>query len=188
MFLQKLSSPFVIELPKYHKPALRIILRHAWFRTWVFIRKAGTVILMGAILLWVLGNTPAGVQYASEKSTAGILGKAIAPVFSPQHFGWQGAVALTFGFIAKEMMVSSFAVLYGTEEENLSHTLGVDFPFPAALAFLVFAMLYTPCVATLAAIKSETGKWRWVFVSTLLSLSVAWILSLLTYYVANFVH
>ena len=186
IFWHGLSSPFVIELPKYHKPVLRIILRHSWLRIWAFIKKAGTIILLGAILLWILGNTPIGVKYASEQSTAGMLGKSVAPIFSPQKIEWQGVVALIFGFIAKEMVVSSLGVLYGTGEENLSDMMNADFPFPVALAFLVFAMLYTPCIATLAAIKSETGRWRWVIVSVALSLSVAWVFSFIAYQIAVF--
>ena len=185
IFFGGLTSPFVMELPKYHIPALKIVLKHTVVHSGAFLKKAGTVILLGAIIIWILGNLPAGVEYGSEKSYAGHLGKIIQPIFSPQHIQWQGVVALTFGFIAKEIVVSSLAVLYQTDKENLPDKFADDFPPPVAWSFLVFSMLYTPCIATLAAIKAETGKFKWVFISAGMSLGVAWVLSSATYFIAS---
>ncbi|MCD6594679.1 ferrous iron transport protein B [bacterium] len=185
IFFGGLASPFVMELPKYHFPAWRIIFKHTAIHSGAFLRKAGTVILLGAILVWILGSLPAGVQYGSENSYAGKLGKIIQPVFTLQHIQWQGVVALTFGFVAKEIVISSLTVLYQTDKAELPDKLATDFPIPVAWAFLVFAMLYTPCIATLAAIKAETGKFKWVFLSAGMSLGVAWILALLTYITAS---
>ncbi len=184
LVLGGLSSPFVMELPQYHTPAMRVILRHTWIRSFAFIRKAGTVILVGAVFIWLLGNLPPGVPYASEDSYVGKLGKLVAPVFAPQGFGWKGVVALVFGFLAKEVVVSSLGVLYGGEE-NLPDVLSHEFPKPTAWAFLVFAMLYTPCVATLAAIRSEGGGTRWALISAAVSSAVAWGASMVAYALAS---
>ena len=183
LFMGGLTPPFVMELPKYHIPAWRVVLKHAAIHTGAFVRKAGTVILLGAILMWMLGSLPFGVEYASEQSVAGKIGKFLQPVFAPQHFEWKGIVALSFGFIAKEIIVSTLNVLYGADEENLADELAKKFPPPVGWAFLIFAMLYTPCLATLAAIKAETGSVKWAFVSVALSLSVAWVLSAAAYYI-----
>ncbi len=181
IFWGSLSSPFVMELPLYHKPTLRIIIRHTLFRVGSFVKKAGTIILLGAIVIWFLGNFPSGVEYSSEQSYAGKIGKFISPMFAPQKIEWQGTVSLIFGIIAKEIVVSSLAVLYG---ENLENTLPKHFPTPTAWAFLIFAMLYTPCIPTLASIRSETGKTKWLFASVALSLSIAWLASYIAYIVA----
>ncbi len=183
LFMGGLTPPFVMELPKYHTPAWRVVLKHTTIHTGAFIRKAGTVILLGAILMWMLGSLPFGVEYASEQSVAGRIGKFLQPVFAPQHFEWKGIVALSFGFIAKEIIVSTLNVLYGADEENLADELAKKFPPPVGWSFLIFAMLYTPCLATLAAIKAESGSVKWAFVSVALSLSVSWVLSAAAYYI-----
>jgi len=185
VFLGGLASPFVMELPKYHRPVPRIIFKHTLVHSSAFLRKAGTVILLGAILIWFLGSIPFGVEYASEDSLAGKMGKVIQPVFAPMEIEWQGVVALTFGFVAKEIVISSLSVLYGADEDNLDDALEADFPTPVAWAFLVFTLLYTPCVATLAVIRAETGKLKWMFISAGMSLGIAWVAAFITYWIAS---
>lgn len=170
----RLSEPFVMELPLYRLPTVRVIWRLTWIRTRAFLKKAGTVILAGSILIWALANLPPGVENIS-RSLAGTLGRTLTPLFAPLGFDWKAVVALIFGFVAKEIVVSTFGVLYGMQESGLAETLRTAFTPASALAFLMFSLLYTPCVATLAAIYKESGSIKWVVFSVVLSLTLAWI-------------
>jgi len=178
-----LSTPFVMELPPYHKPTAKGIFIHTWERAWAFIRKAGTIILAGSILIWALGSLPPGVEYASADSIAGLIGKVLAPLVKPFGANWQGAVALLFGFVAKEIVVSTLAVLVTSgNEAGLAAALGNIFTPLSAYAFMIFTLIYTPCLATVAVIKKETGSWKWTAFSVGLGLSLAWVLSTAIYW------
>lgn len=113
-----MSAPFVMELPPYRRPTVKGALIHMWERGYLFIRKMGTIILALSIVIWVLSSLPVGVEYASQGSVTGQIGTAIAPVFEPLGFGeWQAATAVIFGFLAKEVVVSTFGTLYGVGED-----------------------------------------------------------------------
>lgn len=178
-----LSTPFVMELPPYHVPALKGIFLHTWERAYAFVKKAGTVILVGSIVIWALGSLPPGVEYASESSLAGHIGKIFAPIVRVFGTDWKGAVSLLFGFIAKEIVVATLAVLaVSGENANLVDALRTIYTPLSAYAFMVFTLVYTPCVATIAAIRKETGTWKWPLFSIAFSTGLAWILATLVYW------
>ncbi|OGJ52674.1 ferrous iron transport protein B [Candidatus Peregrinibacteria bacterium RIFOXYC2_FULL_41_22] len=186
IFSKKLSTPFVIELPPYRWPAVTGITIHALSKMWIFIKKAGTIILAFSILIWLMANLPQGVEYGSEESIVGILGKAISPIFKPLGFGtWEASVALLFGLVAKEVVVGTFGTLYGIagtgDTQSLSTILQQNFTPLSAYSFMVFTLLYIPCIATLATIKKETNSWKWMFFSVFYSTLTAWIIAFLIY-------
>jgi ferrous iron transport protein B len=176
------SSPFVMELPPYRLPTLKGSLIHMWERGKLFMIKAGTVIFGTVLVIWFLSSVPFGVEYGSEQSLIGTIGKVIAPVFEPLGFGnWQASVSLLFGFIAKEVVVGSMGTLYGVGEEGLSAVLQSSFTPLSAYAFMVFVLLYVPCLVVIATIKRETNSWKWpVFTAVYLTV-VAWIVSFIVY-------
>ena len=156
------SSQLVMELPPYHVPSFSMVLRHAWERGFLFLQKAGTFILLSVIAVWVLASFPWGVEYGSSESIVGRIGQILAPVFAPAGFGfWQAAVALFFGFLAKEVVVGTLGALLGAGEAGLAAALPGLFTPLSAYAFLVMTLLYVPCVAAVAAFRRETGSWAW---------------------------
>jgi ferrous iron transport protein B len=149
-------APLVMELPPYSLPTLRGLILHTWTRGKVFLRKAGTVLLVGAILVWFLSAHPWGS--AVGDSYLGRLGTFLAPVFRPLGFDWRASVALFSGFLAKEIVVGTFGVLYGVEGEGaISQALiGAMTPL-SAFAFMAFVLIYVPCLATIGVIRAEAG-------------------------------
>jgi ferrous iron transport protein B len=158
------SSQLVMELPPYHVPSVSMVLRHAWERGFLFLQKAGTFILLSVIAVWALASFPWGVEYGSSESIVGRIGQFLAPIFAPAGFGfWQAAVALFFGFLAKEVVVGTLGALLGAGEAGLAAALPALFTPLSAYAFLVMTLLYVPCVAAVAAFRRETGSWAWTF-------------------------
>ncbi len=180
------SSQLVMELPPYHLPTFRGVMREAWQRGSIFLKKAGTMIFMAVLLIWVLSNLPAGVEYASRESLVGRIGDFIAPVFSPAGFGfWQAGVALFFGFIAKEIVVGSFGTLFGVGEQGIQAVLPTLFTPLSAYAFMIMTLLYVPCIAVIAAVKRETNSWKWPIFMVLYTTGIAWVLSVAVYQLGN---
>ncbi len=176
---------FFIELPPYKLPSWNVIFNQTWIEVREFLYKAGTVIFAISMLIWVLASFPYGVDYAGEASLIGHFGKWISPIFSPLGFSdWKPVVALIFGALAKEVVVGTLGTLYGGEQSLISSLQAVFTP-ASALAFLVFTLLYVPCVATIAAIKQESGSWKWVLFVIAVEILVAWILSFSVYHIAN---
>ncbi|RAP52042.1 MAG: ferrous iron transport protein B [Methanosphaera sp. rholeuAM270] len=179
------STPFIMELPPYRIPTIKSALLHMWERGFLFIKKAGTVILGTCVLVWILANLPPGVEYGSVNSLIGMFGNLIAPIFSPLGFGfWQAAVALVFGLMAKEIVVSTFGTLFSIgedDEEGITGVLSNMFTPLSAISFMVFTLLYPACFAALGAIKEESNSWKWMFVSVGICISIAYILSLIVY-------
>ena len=174
------STPFVMELPSYKLPTLRGVLMHTGEKTWGFVRKAGTIILAAAIIVWVLSYFPAGVEYGSQGSLIGQIGTVIAPVFSPLGFGhWQAAVALLFGMVAKEVVVATLTSVLG----GSTAALATIFTPLTAYAFMVFVLLYIPCFATIGTIKQESNGWRWPLIMVCVTLVTAFIVSFLVFHV-----
>lgn len=182
---EELSSPFVIELPAYRFPNMKGVIVHASEGVGMFIKNAGTVIVAFSILVWLLANMPAGIVYGSKESYAGIFGGIISPLFSPLGFGfWQAAVALIFGVAGKEIIVGTFGTLYSGGDASimsLSSALGSDFTALSSYAFMVFVLLYTPCVATLVTIKRETDSWKWTIFSATYSFIIAYLAAFIIY-------
>jgi len=181
--LREPMVPLIIELPPYRIPTLKGTLIHVWERGSLFIRKVWTVVLAGAIVLWFLGTFPFGVEYASEASYAGKLGHILEPIVQPMGSDWRGGVALMFGTVAKEIVVATFGVLYGTGEDQqlLVSKLHTAMTPLSAYAFMVATLIYMPCLATVAVIKKETASWRWTFFAVGYGLALAWILATLIY-------
>ena len=140
-----MDAPFVMELPDYKLPTLRGILMHTAEKSWGFVRKAGTIILAAAIIVWILSSFPAGVEYGSQESAIGMIGTAVAPVFAPLGFGsWQPAVALIFGLVAKEVVVGTFSSLFGVAEEGAGIAAAMHGIFTplTAYAYVVAFIVY----------------------------------------------
>lgn len=179
-----MSSPFVMELPTYKVPSLKGVLLHTWDKTKGFLRKAGTIILAASIIVWVLSSVPFGVEYGSQESAIGQIGTAIAPIFAPLGFGeWQPAVAILFGLVAKEVVVSTFSSLFGVEEEGSGIDAAVHQLFTplSAYAFMAFVLLYVPCFATIGTIKQETNSWKWPLTMSVITLATGYIVALIIY-------
>ncbi len=167
-------APFVMELPSYHAPSMKNVLRSTWERGWSFIKRAGSVILISAIILWFLQafgvmDGVFGMVENNDDSILAVIGNFIAPVFSPLGFGgWKQAVATITGLIAKENVVSTFGVLYGFAEVaedgmEIWSNLALDFTTLSAFSFMLFNLLCAPCFAAMGAIKTEmnSAKWTW---------------------------
>ena len=181
-----MDAPFVMELPDYKLPTLRGILMHTAEKSWGFVRKAGTIILAAAIIVWILSSFPAGVEYGSQESAIGMIGTAVAPVFAPLGFGsWQPAVALIFGLVAKEVVVGTFSSLFGVAEEGAGIAAAMHGIFTplTAYVFMVFVLLYIPCFAALGTIKQETGGWKWPLIMSVTALITAYVVAFIVYMV-----
>ena len=180
-----MSAPFVMELPTYKVPSLKGVLLHTWEKTKGFLRKAGTIILGSAIIIWILSSVPFGVEYGSQESILGMIGSAIAPVFAPLGFStWQAGIAILTGLVAKEVVVSTFTTLGGLEEDDEEGTIALvhDLFTPlSAYSFMAFCLLYVPCFAAIGAIKQETNSWRWPLIMCAITLVTAYIVAFLIY-------
>ena len=148
-------SPFIMEMPPYRLPTLRNIVSTTWNRGKMFIKKAGTIILLGVIIIWFLANFPDG---GIEESFLAMIGKAMQPLFAPLGWSWRAVVALLAGVVGKEIVVGSLGALYGG---NLSSALAADFTQVEAFAYMAFVLIYVPCIATIAAIWQETRSIKW---------------------------
>lgn len=194
------EEPLLLELPPYRLPTLRLVGAQTWSRLAAFLRKASGIIVATVAVVWLLTAIPLGDGRFGEVEPAdslyGAVSEAIAPVFAPAGFGeWHAAGALVTGFVAKEAVVSTFAQTYGISEDSasLGDRLSASFteasgghPVPAALAFLVFVLAYTPCVATLAAQRAEIG-WRWTSFGVGMQLTLAWVLAVAVFQVGRLI-
>jgi ferrous iron transport protein B len=172
------SSHFVMELPPYRLPTVKGVLTHMWERGRLFLRKAGTIIFGVVVLVWLLDYTGALEP----------IGRIIAPIFAPCGFGqWQAAVSLFFGFLAKEVVVGTMGTLFAAEKGVLGGTIAAQLGWTPliAFAFMVFCLLYVPCVATIATIKSETSSWRWPIFAIFYTTAIAWIVATLIFQIGS---
>jgi ferrous iron transport protein B len=175
-------SHFVMELPPYRFPTLKGVFIHMWEKVGAFLKKAGTIIFSVVVLIWVLANLPLGVEYASAESLIGQFGQLVAPIFEPLGFGsWQAASSLVFGILAKEVVVGTLGVVYAAGEGGLRAALTANFSPLAAYSFLTMVLLYTPCIATLGAIKSETQSWKWPLITASYLFVLAWVVAFIVY-------
>ncbi len=234
---KKKETPFVMELPSYRVPTLRNILFHMWDKTQHYLRKIGTVILIGVIIIWALEYFPrktpdtggyaaqieavsaredlnpsqkkellTGIQHKIESdrlinSYLGKLGQGIEPVMRPLGFDWKMSISLLAGLPAKEIVVSTMGVIYQSNADestvNLQNRLQNEefihgensgekvFTTPVALAFLVFILLYFPCVGVVATIKNESGSWKWAAFVVFYTTALAWVMAFIVYNVGN---
>lgn len=184
------SMPFMMELPNYRFPSAKSVLLLMWDKAKDFVQRAFTIIFVATMLIWFLQtfDTRFNVVTDSGESLLAMIGKLIAPLFIPLGFGdWRAATALIGGFTAKEAVVSTLGVLTGSSMSNLSETLGKIFTPVSAASFLVFTLLYTPCVAAVATIKRELGStWKTLGV-VCMQCGVAWIVSCVVYQILRLV-
>jgi len=172
-----------MELPPYRWPTPRGTLIHMWDRGSLFLRKAGTVILAGSVVIWLLSYFPTGAQYGGSDSLVGMLGRALAPLVRPLGFDWTAAVALLFGFVAKEIVVSTYGTILGVGDNATAISEGLQGIFTplTAYSFMAFTLLYTPCLATVAVIRRETNSWKWAAFAVTYSLVLAWVMAFVIY-------
>ncbi len=173
-FFSSSGEEFFIELPTYKFPAWNVVINQTWIEVREFVYKAGTVIFAVSVFIWAMASLPPGIDYASENTLIGKVGKLLAPIFAPMGIDdWKPVVALIFGALAKEVVVGTLGTLYGTES-NVVHAISSAFTPESAFAYMVFVLLYIPCVATIAAIKQESGGWRYPVGIVLIQLLTAW--------------
>ncbi|MBR1705840.1 MAG: ferrous iron transport protein B [Bacteroidales bacterium] len=192
-FVKDDDLPFVMELPPYRVPTGKAIWRHTWEKGRQYLEKMATTILLFSIAIWFLGYFPrhegATTAYQQEHSFIGTVGKAVEPALAPLGFNWKMDVGLLAGIGAKELVISTLGVTYAQDGEEyaegddtqLQAALKATIPTAAALAYMVFVLLYFPCIATFVAIKNETGKWRWAILVCLYTMLVAWVMAFMAY-------
>lgn len=198
------DTPFVMELPPYRFPTWKAMARHTWEKGKQYLRKMGGVILVASIIVWALGYFPhdesLSPQKQQEQSYIGMIGKSVEPLFRAQGFDWKLDVGLLSGVGAKEIVASTMGVLYADDssfaddsyaDDNTKYSLlrnrmlsdGIT-PL-SAYCFLLFVLLYFPCIATIAAIKSETGSWRWAIFAATYTTLLAWVVSAAVYQIGS---
>ena len=199
------DTPFVMELPPYRFPTWKAMARHTWEKGKQYLKKMGGVILVASIIVWALGYFPhdesLSPQKQQEQSYIGMIGKSVEPLFRAQGFDWKLDVGLLSGIGAKEIVASTMGVLYADDssfadgdsyaDDNTKYTMlrnrmlsdGIT-PL-SAYCFLLFVLLYFPCIATIAAIRSETGSWRWAIFAATYTTLLAWVVSAAVYQIGS---
>ncbi len=174
-------SLFVIELPKYRLPSLKVLLSDTWMRTWIFLKNMGTVIAGVVILVWFLGSIPFGVGYGSKNSLLGIIGNFIKPLFYLNGYGsWEVSVAIISGILARETVIATLGTVYGVSEDGITNVLSNVFNPISGISFLVFIQIAMLCIATFKVTSSEIGL-KWGIFSFFYTILLAWVLSVIVY-------
>lgn len=187
LFKRKLVShePFVLELPPYRFPTLRQMVLRGWHEVRHFLNRASKFIVAGVVLVWLLTHFPTGAAPGSSETWAGQIGAWMAPVLNPVGIDGQLAIALIFGFVAKEIVVGSLAVIYGLDGTALTRHMAQQLDWVQAYSFMLFTLIYTPCLSTIATLKSESRDWRFTLGALAWSLGLAWLLSFAFYQTAR---
>ncbi|MBO1625116.1 ferrous iron transport protein B [Bacillus arachidis] len=185
--LKEEKSIFVIELPPYRVPQAKTLWLSTWEKGKGFVRKAGTFIFGGSVVIWLLNYAgPSGFGVDMGDSFLAMIGGFVAPILAPLGFGtWQAAASLLTGFLAKEVVVSTMAIIYAVKEDVLGNVMGAHYTALSAYAFMFFILLYVPCLATVAVIRRETGSIKWTIFSVVYPLIVAYLLTLVIYQVGS---
>lgn len=184
------SSEFIMELPPYRIPALKYVVRDMWEKVWGFLQKAGTIIFAVVSLLWLLARLPLGVEPYSQGSVLGMIGTFIAPLFKLAGFGtWQASVSLFAGIAAKEAVVAVLGMVYAGVTEGSELTLAIQNAFTplSAMSFMVMVLLYTPCAAVIATVKSETNSYKWAIFMALYTFFIGWLGAVLVYQIGSLI-
>ena len=188
------DSPFVMELPPFRMPTSKSIMRHTWEKGAQYLKKMGGIIMIASIIIWFLGYYPQHDAYESvaeqqENSYIGQIGKAIEPVIKPLGFDWKLGIGLISGVGAKELVVSTLGVLYTNEGDvenvNLSNRIPIT-PL-VALAYMLFVLIYFPCIATFAAIKQESGSWKWAIFTAGYTTGLAWLVAFTVFQIGSLI-
>lgn len=178
------SSVFIIELPPYRMPQVKTLSRSTWEKGKGFLRKAGTIILAGSAIIWLMSYAgPGGFDVAMDHSFLAKFGGLIAPLLEPLGFGtWQAGATLVPGFLAKEVVVSTMNIIYhAPDTAGLESQISQVFTPLSSISFMAFILLYIPCLATVGVIKKETDSWKWTFFSIGYSLVLAYVVSLIIF-------
>jgi ferrous iron transport protein B len=185
------DEPFVMEMPKYRWPTMKLIYTIVSQKAYSYIKKAGTFILAAAVLIWFASNYPktdtTNQAIQLENSYLGQIGKATEPFFAPLGFDWKLAVALETGLAAKEVVVATLGILYhvgdgvGEDDDRLLKELKAQIPFETAMSFITFVMIYLPCLAATAVFTKEAGSYKYTIYLFLFTTATAWIMSFLVY-------
>ena len=198
-FFKEDDLPFVMELPPYRVPTAKSIFRHTWEKGKQYLQKMSGIILICSLAIWFLGYFPNhdaydSVQEQQEHSFIGYVGKAMEPVLSPLGFDWRMGVGIVAGVGAKELVVSTLGVMYADDVPSGPDSVGdtklqkalVKSVTPAgALAYMVFILLYFPCIATFIAIRNESGGWKWAILTAVYTIVLAWVAAFITFNVAG---
>ncbi len=179
------TEPFVVELPPYRLPTMRVLWRKSIHEMGYFVRRAATFITLGVIAVWFLTYFPWGVEVASAASFAGMLGAFVEPVFAPLGIDAKLSISLIFGFIAKEIVVGALAVIYSASDSALQEMIKQQYNWVQAYSFMLFVLLYTPCLATIATIRAESKSRAFTVLSVAWALLLAWVVSFTFYQVAS---
>jgi ferrous iron transport protein B len=195
-FFKGEAAPFVMELPPYRLPLLKSVIIHMWEKGSVFLKKVGGIILAASIVIWFISAFPRHIEYSNtvqqkneqlSTSYAGQMGKFIEPVIRPLGFDWKAGIALITGVAAKEIVVSTFGVLYQTgtqkdkKEQGLKEEIKRNMKPLSALAFMFFTLIYIPCLGALGVMYRELGSLKWTLFSVAYSLTLAWVVAFIIY-------
>jgi ferrous iron transport protein B len=204
------EAPFVMELPPYRMPTFQVIMRHMWEKGKQYLSKMGGVILVAVILIWALEYFPGGHTMSPEErlqnSYISKIGKTIEPVIAPLGFDWRMGVSLITGAAAKEVVVSTMGVLFGSNhyhEKGKPSTLGIQlqqathqdgprmgqtlFTPLAGISYLLFILIYMPCVAVVATVNRESGSWKWALFLITYTTVLAWVLSFAVFQIGSLI-
>ena len=199
-FFKDDDLPFVMELPPYRVPTAKSVFRHTWEKGKQYLQKMSGIILICSMAIWFLGYFPNHNAYDSvkeqqEHSFIGYIGKAMEPVLEPLGFDWRMGVGIVSGVGAKELVVSTLGVMYADEvpeaveseagTTRLQRALTGSVTPAAALAYMVFILLYFPCIATFVAIRNESGKWKWAIITAVYTILIAWVAAFITFRLAS---
>ena len=186
------DTPFVMELPPYRMPTCKSVLSHTWEKGQQYLKKMGGIIMIASIIIWFLGYYPNHAEYQTvaeqqENSYIGQIGKAIEPAIEPLGFDWKMGIGILSGVGAKELVVSTLGVLYTNDGDVDSVNLADRIPITPLVAFgyMLFVLIYFPCIATLAAIKQESGSWKWALFAAGYTTALAWIVAFLVYQIGS---
>lgn len=186
------DAPFVMELPPYRMPTAKSVLRHTWEKGAQYLKKMGGIIMIASVIIWFLGYYPNHDAYSTtaeqqENSYIGQIGKAIEPVIEPLGFDWKMGIGILSGIGAKELVVSTLGVLYTNDDDIESVDLADRIPITPLVAYgyMLFVLIYFPCIATVAAIKNESGSWKWAAFTICYTTLLAWIVAFLVHQVGD---
>ena len=179
------NEPFILELPPYRFPTPRQIWLRGWQEVRYFLNRATKFIVIGVVLVWALTNFPGDVAPAGSATLAGRIGDLMTPVLSPIGIDSQLAIALIFGFVAKEIVVGALAVIYGLQGDALMQLMAQRLDWVQGMSFMLFTLIYTPCLSTVATLKSESRSVGFMLLSVAWSLALAWLVSFIFYQTAR---
>lgn len=177
----KNAEPFILELPPYRFPTARQIVLRGWQEVRHFLDRASKFIVIGVVLVWAMTNFPSSASPASTGTLAGQIGLLFAPILDPIGINNQLAIALIFGFVAKEIVVGALAVIYGLQGDALMAQMAMQIDWVQAMSFMLFTLIYTPCLSTIATLRTESKSNGFMWLSIGWSLSLAWIVSFVFY-------